>query len=202
MNSIAKFVVVPLVVATFSVAAALPAAAKCKNMGFLVNDYGKEGPTRDAKRLLDKHIAKWAKENGISKYTVGKKTVKCELFLDFGFFDEHTCTARANVCWGSRKRSDAKPAKKKATAVAKTEENKAEPKPATDTVEAAASTPASTPVESTPASTPSTPPASTPAVAETTPDLKPTQTAAEPAEKNATAAEAVPAPVPTTEPAQ
>ena len=80
--------------------AASPAAAKCQKFGFLVNDYGKDGPTRDAKDLLDKHIASWAKEKGIAKYTVGKKDVKCELFLNFIVFDEHTCEASALVCWG------------------------------------------------------------------------------------------------------
>ena len=81
-----------------------PAAdAACKRMGFLVNDYGKDGPTEDAKRLLDGHIASWAAKQGIKEYTVGKKTVSCELFLDVLLFDEHTCTASATVCWGSNK---------------------------------------------------------------------------------------------------
>ncbi|MDO9382433.1 MAG: hypothetical protein Q7T86_06170 [Hyphomicrobiaceae bacterium] len=77
------------------------ASAECKTMGFTVNDYGKDGPTKDSKELLDKDIAKWAADNGVEKYTVGKKTVKCELFLDVILFDEHTCTATASVCWGS-----------------------------------------------------------------------------------------------------
>lgn len=81
-------------------AAPMPASAACKRMGFLVNDYGKEGPTKDAKDLLDKDIAKKMAAQGIKKYTVGKKDVKCELFLNFIVFDEHTCTAEANVCWG------------------------------------------------------------------------------------------------------
>jgi hypothetical protein len=76
------------------------ADAKCERFSYLVNDYGKEGPTRDAKNLLDKHIVKWAAEKGIKNYTVGPKTVKCELFLNFVVFDEHTCTATAQVCWG------------------------------------------------------------------------------------------------------
>jgi hypothetical protein len=75
------------------------AEARCSKLSFLVNDYGKDGPTKDAKALLDKHIVKWAAENGIKTYTTGKKDVKCELFLDFGVFDEYTCTAEANVCW-------------------------------------------------------------------------------------------------------
>ena len=79
---------------------ATPADAKCHRMGFLVNDYGKDGPTKDAKDLLDKHIVEWTKGKGIKNYTVGKKDVKCELFLNFIVFDEHTCTASAQVCWG------------------------------------------------------------------------------------------------------
>jgi hypothetical protein len=89
----------------FSAAVAISAAviapqahAECTRLGFEVNDYGKEGPTKDAQDLLDKFIIKWAAERGIAKYTVGPKTVTCELFLDFIVFDEHTCTAVANVC--------------------------------------------------------------------------------------------------------
>jgi hypothetical protein len=78
---------------------ATAANAKCQKLSFLVNDYGKEGPTRDAKNLLDKYIVDWTREKGIKNYTVGKKDVSCELFLDFIVFDEHTCTASAMVCW-------------------------------------------------------------------------------------------------------
>ena len=81
-------------------AATAPAEAACKRFGFTVNDYGKEGPTNDAKNLLDKHIAEWAAQNGVTAYQTGKKNVSCELFLDVILFDEHTCTASANVCWG------------------------------------------------------------------------------------------------------
>jgi hypothetical protein len=77
-----------------------PADAACKKFGFTVNDYGKEGPTNDAKNLLDKHISEWAAQNGVSAYQTGKKNVSCELFLDVLLFDEHTCTASATVCWG------------------------------------------------------------------------------------------------------
>lgn len=97
------------IVALSFVAAPGSASAACKKMAFLVNDYGKDGPTKDAKELLDKEIAKWAADNGITKYNVGKKDVKCELFLDVLLFDEHTCTASAQVCWGEGA-GEAKPA--------------------------------------------------------------------------------------------
>ncbi|HMN36653.1 MAG TPA: hypothetical protein PKD49_02940 [Hyphomicrobium sp.] len=86
-------------VAALSFSFAEDASAACTRLGFSVNDYGKEGPARDAKQLLDKYIAKWAGENGIAKYTTGKKDVTCELFLDFIVFDEYTCRAEASVCW-------------------------------------------------------------------------------------------------------
>jgi len=73
--------------------------AACQKLGFSVNDYGKEGPKRDAKRMLDGYIKEWANKHGIKRYRTGKKTVTCELFLDVGFFDEHTCKAVASVCW-------------------------------------------------------------------------------------------------------
>lgn len=95
-------------VAQTAAVAGAPAAAKaaggkstgrCTRMAFEVNDWGKDGPTRDAKNLLDGHIAKWAAEKGIKTYKTGKKTVNCRLFLDFGIADEHTCRAEAPVCW-------------------------------------------------------------------------------------------------------
>lgn len=76
------------------------AEAKCTRLAFSVNDYGKEGPTKDAKKMLDGYIKKWTAERSITGYRVGPKSVNCELFLDFGFFDEHTCRAEATVCWG------------------------------------------------------------------------------------------------------
>jgi hypothetical protein len=88
---------IPLALAAICFAA--PADAACTKLAFSVNDYGKEGPTRDAQALLDKYIADWTKSQGIKKYTVGKKDVNCELFLDVGLFDEHTCKATASVCW-------------------------------------------------------------------------------------------------------
>jgi hypothetical protein len=87
----------------------LPAAAACRKLAFEVNDYGKEGPTKDALSLLDKHIAETMAKEGIKGYKVGKKSVDCKLFLDFIVFDEHTCTASANVCWSG----SGTPAKKK-----------------------------------------------------------------------------------------
>jgi hypothetical protein len=87
------------------------ASAKCTRLAFSVNDYGKDGPTKDAKALLDKYIAEWTSKRGIGKYTVGKKDVSCELFLNFIVFDEHTCKAEATVCWsdgGAGKPADAK----------------------------------------------------------------------------------------------
>jgi len=78
---------------------AQPASAKCTRLAFSVNDYGKEGPARDAKQLLDKYIAEWTAERGITGYRTGKKTVTCELFIDLIIFDEYTCKAEASVCW-------------------------------------------------------------------------------------------------------
>jgi hypothetical protein len=78
----------------------LPAFAECKKFGFTVNDYGKDGPTKDAKSLLDKLIATKMTEKGVKDFHTGKKNVSCELFLNFIVFDEHTCTAEATVCWG------------------------------------------------------------------------------------------------------
>ncbi|RIA47602.1 hypothetical protein [Dichotomicrobium thermohalophilum] len=74
-------------------------ARECTRLAFSVNDYGIEIPRRDSQRLLDAYIKEWTAERGITNYTVGKKEVSCELFLDFGFFDEHTCRAEAPVCW-------------------------------------------------------------------------------------------------------
>ena len=112
-----------IVLATVAILAILawigtaPADAACKRLAFSVNDYGKDGPTKDAKNLLDKYIADWTKSKGIKSYTVGKKDVSCELFLDFGVFDEHTCKATAQVCWPGNQAADpSAPAAKPATA--------------------------------------------------------------------------------------
>lgn len=86
-------------VALIAAVAASPASATCTRLAFSVNDYGKDGPAKDAKGLLDKYVSKWAVDHGIKKYTTGKKDVSCELFLNFILFDEHTCKASASVCW-------------------------------------------------------------------------------------------------------
>jgi hypothetical protein len=129
---------------SFAAAAAMlfaagTAEAACKKMGFLVNDYGKDGPTKDAQDLLDKHVAEWAAQNGIKDYTIGKKDVKCELYIDVILFDEHTCTASANVCWDEPgKGKPAKTAKEKSapdqTKAAQSEKKSSE-KPADAAVE-------------------------------------------------------------------
>lgn len=93
--------------------AATPAVAECTRLAFTVNDYGKEGPTKDAMNLLDKHIATEMEKRGVTDYRVGEKDVSCELFLDLIVFDEHTCKAAANVCWGKDKRKALITAKKK-----------------------------------------------------------------------------------------
>jgi hypothetical protein len=100
MCSVSRSAVLVAAAAALVSSGTVPASAKCQRMGFTVNDYGKDGPTRDAKDLLDKYIAEWTKEKGITKYTVGKKDVTCELYLNLIVVDEHTCTARATVCWG------------------------------------------------------------------------------------------------------
>ena len=79
------------------------ASAACTRLSFSVNDYGKDGPTKDAKSLLDTYIAKWTAERGIKKYTTGKKDVSCELYLNLLVVDEHTCKAEASVCWDGAK---------------------------------------------------------------------------------------------------
>ena len=100
MRSISGSVTLAAMAAAFVCGGATSASAACKRMAFTVNDYGKEGPTRDAISLLDKYIADYTREKGIKKYTVGKRDVKCELYLNLIVIDEHTCKASATVCWG------------------------------------------------------------------------------------------------------
>jgi hypothetical protein len=75
------------------------AHAECRTLSFSVNDYGKEGPARDAADLLEKYIVRWTGEKGIKKYRKVPKEITCELFLDVVVFDEYTCTASADICW-------------------------------------------------------------------------------------------------------
>jgi hypothetical protein len=89
-----------LVTAIIPLAPAPAEASECTRMGFSVNDYGKEGPARDAQALLDKYIKTEFDKKGIKGYRTGTKSISCKLFLDFGVFDEYTCTASADVCWG------------------------------------------------------------------------------------------------------
>jgi hypothetical protein len=114
MQSRSRFALLAAGAVALAAVAATPADAACKRLGFTVNDFGKDGPTKDAKDLLDKYIAEWTKERGIAKYTVGAKDVKCELYLNLIVVDEHTCTAHASVCWADDIVPKA-PAKAKAT---------------------------------------------------------------------------------------
>lgn len=96
----AKYLLSALAAAALALTAVSTAdASKCTRLAFSVNDYGKVGPTKDALQLLDKHIAQWTAAYGVKKYTVGKKDVSCELFIDLLLFDEYTCKASAPVCW-------------------------------------------------------------------------------------------------------
>jgi hypothetical protein len=113
--------------ATFFAAVALPASAECKRYGFTVNDYGKDGPTKDAKSLLDKLIATKMSEQGVKDYKTGPKKVSCELFLNFIVFDEHTCTADATVCWGGTPLPSSEQAEETTEAGEKTKSSSAEP---------------------------------------------------------------------------
>lgn len=99
---------VATIAAVAGLSAPADAAPNCTRLGFSVNDYGKDGPTKDAQQLLEKYVAQWAAERGIKKYKVGKKDVSCELFLDFIVFDEHTCKAEADVCWSGPPKPPAK----------------------------------------------------------------------------------------------
>jgi hypothetical protein len=99
-----------------TIAATVGADAACTRLAFSVNDYGKDGPIKDANKLLDKYVADWTRERGIKGYSVSKRDVSCELFLDLIVFDEHTCKASALVCWPGKAPSDDKtPASKPAS---------------------------------------------------------------------------------------
>ena len=126
----AKIAISAIAATSAAVLSVAPAAAKCTRLGFSVNDYGKDGPTKDAKDLLDKYIAKWAADQKITKYVVGKKDVKCDLFLNFIVFDEHTCRAEATVCFGEGEGAGVPAQSAKAPAEGKPEAKAALVKPA------------------------------------------------------------------------
>lgn len=98
-NCMIALALAALATASAGSAEAAKAKPQCQELYYSVNDYGKDGPTRDAQALLDKYIEKWAADKGIKKYKVGKKEISCELYLDVGLFDEHTCKATTKVCW-------------------------------------------------------------------------------------------------------
>lgn len=123
-----KFIAAFGLAATIAVASTASANAECKRYGFSVNDYGKDGPTNDAKSLLDKLISDKMAEKGVKDYHTGKKNVSCEMFLNFIVFDEHTCTAEATVCWGGSKLPGAQKTSAEDVAPAKNEETASEEK--------------------------------------------------------------------------
>lgn len=164
----ASAIIATAAVAVLSCAQAGETFAKCTRLAFSVNDYGKEGPTKDAKALLDKHIANFAAERGIKKYSVGTKDVTCELFLDFIVFDEYTCKATASVCWDGPElpvavKKDGAPAEKAKPAAVKSAPAIQQP-PARAAIKTA---PIATGTVSSPAATkaPPAPTAATPAAA-------------------------------------
>jgi hypothetical protein len=108
-----KLLVAGALVGAAAIIGSVTAEAACTRLAFSVNDYGKDGPTKDALKLLDKYIADWSREKGIKKYSVGKKDVSCELFLDLIVFDEYTCKASALVCWPGPAPAGVEPAAKK-----------------------------------------------------------------------------------------
>ncbi|PPC85915.1 MAG: hypothetical protein CTY31_01010 [Hyphomicrobium sp.] len=155
MSSLYHSALAAVALAATVVATASPVSAACTRLGFSVNDYGKEGPTKDAKDLLDKYIAKTMAEKGVKTYRTGKKDVKCELYIDLIVFDEYTCRAEATVCWGGSIPSDqsagdadaqVKPAVQKTTtgSIEKPAEVKSEP--VVEPAAAAVSPPPSDPV--------------------------------------------------------
>jgi hypothetical protein len=146
MRTFATIAVSACVSATLLVAAADPAAAACTRLGFSVNDYGKDGPTKDAKELLDKYVARWAADRGIKSYRMGKKDVSCELFLNLIVFDEHTCRAEATVCWdGPPVTAPAQSAEGKAPSTPLTEKPAGAIKRASPTVKPVAAAPKASP---------------------------------------------------------
>jgi hypothetical protein len=147
MSRSASTIALAILATAISTACLQPAFAACTRLGASVNDYGKDGPTADAKVLLDKYVAKWATDHGIKTYRTGTKEVKCELFLNLIVFDEHTCRAEATVCW------DGAPVTPPVTQAAATSDKPATPtdKPATPSTVKKVATPIVKPVAAAPA---------------------------------------------------
>lgn len=99
MKQMPKAVAAALCVGFALFSSSVSANAQCRTLSYSVNDYGKDGPAKDAAELLDKLIVRWTKEKGIKNYKKVLKDTKCELFLDVILFDEYTCTATADICW-------------------------------------------------------------------------------------------------------
>ena len=177
MTSKVWLATVSLVVAT--AVAALPANAACRRLGFSVNVYGKEGPTKDAKDLLDKFIAKKMAEQGVKTYTTGKKDVSCELFLNLIVFDEHTCKAEATVCW------DGTALPKGQEAEAKIDAGKTAAKPAKPVSTGSIEKPAEKPVAAPAAEKPPAETKSNTATEDKKPAAEPVAAAIEPAKETA-----------------
>lgn len=87
--------------AAFSATAQAPKSAPktCATLGFTVNDFGKDEPTRQAKVFLSRLIVSTMEHHYIKGYTAGPPTVTCTFFTKFMGFDEYTCKAEAEVCW-------------------------------------------------------------------------------------------------------
>lgn len=125
MGTYGKLATAACIAGALVVGSMTPASAACTRLGFEVNDYGKDGPTKDAKDLLDKYIVTKMNERGITNYTVGKKTVNCELFLNLIVVDEHTCKAEATVCWGDQAKPKVTPAAAEKPAASETAKKEA-----------------------------------------------------------------------------
>ena len=71
----------------------------CETHIFEVNDYGKVGPIKFARENLQKYVDQVKKQRNLRQVKVVEGEPKCWKFLDFGFFDEWTCSVKAAICW-------------------------------------------------------------------------------------------------------
>lgn len=92
-------VAAPAAVAVPDAAKPKPRPRTCHRFAHSTNDYGKIGPTSEAKRLVEVAAENWAAAHKVKRFSLGAKSVKCVLFLDFGLFDEYTCTAEMSICY-------------------------------------------------------------------------------------------------------